>query len=246
MSIIGTLATLVILESIALCIVIILTCQGYKNWFKVALVRIRGKKYIFKLNRDNVMTIEGADEVEGCYKTPNGVYELEPDDALIFNGCAGGIWYAPYNRAVSARVLPLLRDLKKAGIENYTQLMYYYSTPIEKIRAESGDSAAQIAEIIQSYDGKILQDLEIVRISDLKNFLESRSPAAENGIIERYINIERRKLGNPLKNGNMVMMLIMAALLGLAFGFILAGGTGGGGIEVPAGVTAASGLTQIR
>ncbi len=42
-------------------------------------------------------------------------------------------------------------------------------------------------------------------------------------------------------------MLIMAALLGLAFGYIMAGG---GGVETPAGIAAASnaasGLTQLQ
>lgn len=241
-----TIAYMLIIESCLLGFIGFLTFFGYPSWLKIALMRIRGKLYVVKLTRDNALVFEGAREVEGVYQTANGIYELEPEDSFSFNGSTGALWYAPYNRAVYARVMPLLRDLKKFGIDHYGQLMYFYNTPLEKIKEENGEAAAGIAEVIKGYDGKILQDLEIVRISDLKNFLESRSPAAENGVIERYVNIERRKLGNPLKNGNVILMLVMAALLGLAFGYIMAGS---GGVEAPAGIAAASNaassLTQI-
>lgn len=242
----NTIAYMLIIESCLLGFLLFLTFFGYPSWLKIALMRIRGKLYVVKLTRDNALVFEGAREVEGVYQTSNGVYELEPEDSFSFNGSTGALWYAPYNRAVYARVMPLLRDLKKFGIDHYGQLMYFYNTPIENIKEANGEAAAETAAIIQGYDGKILQDLEIVRISDLKNFLESRSPAAENGVIERYVNIERRKLGNPLKNGNVILMLVMAALLGLAFGYIMAGS---GGVEAPAGIAAASNaassLTQI-
>ena len=246
MTTVNTIAYMLIIESCILGFLLFLTFFGYPSWMKIAFARIRGKQYVVKITRDNALVFEGAREIEGIYQTPNGVYELEPEDSFSFNGSTGALWYAPYNRAVYARVMPLLRDLKKFGIDHYGQLNYYYNTPIEKIKEDNGEPAAEIAAVIQGYDGKILQDLEIVRISDLKNFLESRSPAAENGVIERYVNIERRKLGNPLKNGNVILMIVMAALLGLAFGYIMAGS---GGVEVPAGIAAASNaassLTQI-
>nr|CAH2570344.1 unnamed protein product [uncultured archaeal virus] len=242
----NTIAYMLILESCLLGFLLFLTFFGYPGWLRIALARVKGKQYVVKLTRDNALVFEGAQEIEGIYQTANGVYELEPEDSFSFNGSTGALWYAPYNRAVYSRVMPLLRDLKKFGIDNYGQLMYFFNTPIAQIKETNGDAAATIAETIQGYDGKILQDLEIVRISDLKNFLESRSPAAENGVIERYVNIERRKLGNPLKNGNVILMLVMAALLGLAFGYIMAGS---GGVEAPAGIAAASNaassLTQI-
>lgn len=245
MSTANTIAYMLIIESCLLGFLGFLTFFGYPSWLKIALMRIKGKQYVVKLTRDNALVFEGAREIEGIYQTKNGVYELEPEDSFSFNGSTGALWYAPYNRAVYARVMPLLRDLKKFGIDHYGQLMYFYNTSIEKIKEENGEAAAETAAVIQGYEGKILQDLEIVRISDLKNFLESRSPAAENGVIERYVNIERRKLGNPLKNGNVLLMLVMAALLGLAFGYIMASGGG----EAPAGIAAASNaagaLTQI-
>lgn len=216
--------------------------MGYPGWVKIALVRIKGKQYILKVTRDNVLTIQGAKEEEGIYKTTNGAYELEPEDSFTFNGSTGALWYAPYNQAVNARVMPLLKDLKKFGISHYGQLVYFYNTPIDKIREELGEAEAEKAQIIQAYDGKILQDLEVVRVPDLKNFLESRSPAAENGIIERYVNIERRKLGNPLKNSNVILFIIMAGLLGLCVGFIMAGHTGGS--TALNGLTAASSNLQ--
>ncbi|WP_288959398.1 hypothetical protein [uncultured Aminobacterium sp.] len=232
-------------ETLIIGILLMLTCAGYPSWIKVAISRIKGKKYVITLTKDNALKIKGAEEVEGIYKTKHGVYELEPEDAFQFNGTRAALWYSPYNRAVEARVMPLLRDLKRFGIDNAAQLKYYSETPIEKIKEELGEQAAEIGTTLQNYPGKILQDLEIVRIPDLKNYLESRSPAAENGIIERYVGIERRKLGNPLKSGNMVIMLLMAALLGLAFGYILGSGTSDS-TTLSALSTASGSLQQIQ
>lgn len=241
----SSIAFLLIFESCILGFLGFLTFFGYPAWPKIALSRIKGKQYVVKLTRDNALVFEGAKEVEGVYKTANGIYELEPEDSFSFNGSKGALWYAPYNRAVHARVMPLLRDLKKFGIDHYGQLMYFYNTPLEQIKADSGDIAADQALVIKGYEGRILQDLEVVRIPDLKNFLESRSPSAENGVIERYVNIERRKLGNPLKNSNVIFMLVMAALLGLAFGYIMAG-SGGESTAVQGMSNAAGSLSQIR
>lgn len=229
-------------ETLIIGLLMMLTCAGYPGWLKVAIAHVKGKKYVITLTKDNALKIKGAEEVEGVYKTKNGVYELEPEDAFQFNGARAALWYSPYNRAVQARIMPLLRDLKKFGIDNAAQLKYYSETPIETIRKELGDQAAEIGLTIQSYSGKLLQDVEVIRISDLKNYLESRSPAAENGIIERYVGIERRKLGNPLKSGNMVIMLLMAALLGLAFGYIL--GQGAGDSTTLSALSTASGSLQ--
>ncbi|MDP4225232.1 MAG: hypothetical protein Q8910_02485 [Bacteroidota bacterium] len=242
----NAIAFLLIFESCILGFLGFLTFFGYPAWMKIALSKIKGKQYVVKLTRDNVLIFEGAKEVEGVYKTPNGIYELEPEDSFSFNGSTGALWYAPYNRAVLPRVMPLLKDLKKFGIDHYGQLMYYWNTPIEKIKADLGEAAAEQALVIKGYEGRILQDLEVVRIPDLKNFLESRSPSAENGVIERYVNIERRKLGNPLKNSNVILMLVMAALLGLAFGYIMAGGSGGESTAVQSVSNAAGSLSQIR
>lgn len=243
----AAIASLLILESCILGFLGFLTFFGYPSWIKIAFARVKGKQYVVKLTRDNALVFEGAKEVEGVYKTANGVYELEPEDSFSFNGSTGALWYAPYNRAVHVRIMPLLRDLKMFGIDHYGQLMYYWNTPLEQIKTELGEAAAEQASVIKGYEGRILQDLEVVRIPDLKNFLESRSPSAENGVIERYVNIERRKLGNPLKNSNVILMLVMAALLGLAFGYIMAGG---GGAETPQAVqsvsNAAGSLSQIR
>lgn len=132
------------------------------------------------------------------------------------------------------------------GIETYSELVYYTETPLETIAAETGEKAADFAAWLRNQDGRILQDLEVVRIRDLKNFLESRSPAIENGIIERDVDIIRRKMNNPLTNTNFIMFMVMASLLGLCFGYILAGG---GGPETPAALqtaaSATSHMTQI-
>lgn len=242
----NTIAYMLIIESCILGFLGFLTFFGYPSWMKIALARVKGKQYVVKLTRDNALVFEEAKEIEGVYRTLNGVYELEPEDSFSFNGSTGALWYAPYNRAVHARVMPLLRDLKKFGIDHYGQLMYFYNTPLETIKADMGETAAEQASVIKGYEGRILQDLEVVRITDLKNFLESRSPAAENGVIERYVNIERRKLGNPLKNSNVILMLIMAALLGLAFGYIMAGGSGGESTAVQSMSNAAGSLSQVR
>lgn len=142
--------------------------------------------------------------------------------------------------------MPLLRKIREMGIETYSELKYYTETPLETIAAEAGEKAAEFAAWLRDQDGRILQDLEVIRIRDLKNFLESRSPAVENGIIERDVDIIRRKMNNPLSNTNFVMFIVMAALLGLCFGYILAGG---GGPETPASVKiasdAANHMTQI-
>lgn len=232
-------------ETLIIGILLMLTCAGYPGWIKVAISRIKGKKYVITLTKDNALKIKGAEEVEGVYKTKNGIYELEPEDAFQFNGTRAALWYSPYNRAVEARIMPLLRDLKRFGIDTAAQLKYYSETPIETIKKDLGEQAAEIGLTIQSYSGKLLQEVEVIRISDLKNYLESRSPAAENGIIERYVNIERRKLGNPLKSGNMIIMLLMAALLGLAFGYIIGSGTGDS-TTLSALSTASGSLQQIQ
>lgn len=240
---VAILSSLLLLESALLGTFFMFTFMGYPRWFKIALTRIKGNQYVIKLTRDNALVIEGAKEEEGTYRTKTGVYELEPEDSFSFNGSTAGLWYAPYNRAVLARIMPLLHDLKKFGIDNYGQLNYFYNTSLEEIKEKNGEAAAEAAQVIQGYDGKILQDLEIIRISDLKNFLESRSPAAENGVIERFISIERRKLGNPLKNGNVVLFIVMAGLLGLCAGYIMAGG--GQPAAVHTMSNAAGTLTQI-
>lgn len=245
MSLISTLSYLCIGESLLIGFLLFLSMFGFPGWIKIAISRIRGKQYIVKLTRDNALTFEGAKEEEGAYKTNSGVYELEPEDTFTFNGSSGALFYAPYNRSLNPKIMPLIRDLKKAEITTYSQLMYYYHTPIEHLREQGGEAAAAIGITIQSYEGRILQELEVIKISDLKNYLESRSPAAENGIIERYIAIERRKLGNPLKNSNMILLLIMAGLLGLAFGYLM----GGSGDTTAAGTAlqgAAGGLTQLN
>ena len=237
-----TLATWVLCESLILGGVLILTCAGYPGWIKIAISKIKGRRYVITLTKDNALKIRGAEEVEGVYKTQNGVYELEPEDAFQFNGTRAALWYSPYNRAVEAQIMPLLRDLKRFGIDTAAQLKYYSETPIEQITQDFGEQAAEIGTTIQNYPGKILQEIEVIRISDLKNYLESRSPAAENGIIERYVGIERRKLQNPLKSGNMIMMVIMAALLGLAFGYII--GSGAGDSTTISTISTASGSLQ--
>lgn len=239
------LSFLILIESLLLGALFLFTFMGFPSWLKIALARIRGKQYVLKITRDNALSIEGAREVEGVYKTEHGAYELEPEDSFTFNGSSGALWFAPYNQAILPRVMPLLRDLKRFGISHYGQLIYFYNTPIEKIRDELGEAEAEKAAVIQSYEGKILQDLEVIRVTDLKNFLEARSPAAENGIIERYVNIERRKLGNPLKNSNVILFIIMAGLLGLCLGYIMAGHTGGGSTALNGLSAASTGLQQV-
>lgn len=242
---IETLEKWVIIETIIIAAFFFLTTAGYPGWVKVALYRIQGKNYILLLTKDNTLKIKGATEEEGVYKTKSGIYELEPEDAFTFNGRRSAIWYAPYNRSVSPKVMPLLRNLKDFGVDNIAQLKYYTETQTETIKEKLGEEAAQMAETLQSYPGKILQLTEVIRITDLKNFLESRSPAAENGIIERYVGIERRKMGNPLKSSNMIIMLIMAALLGLAMGYIM--GQGAAGSSTLGALSTASGsLTQLQ
>lgn len=240
-----TLSLLVLLESVLLALGFVLTAVGFPGWIKIAIARVKGKQYVVKLTKDNALVFEGAKETEGIYQTKTGAYELEPEDSFTFNGSSGALWYAPYNRAIHARVMPLLHDLKKFEIDNYGHLMYLYNTPVETIRAESGDKAAEMAATLQGYEGKILQSLEVVRIPDLRNFLESRSPASENGIIERYVAIERRKNGNPLTSSNMILMLIMAGLLGLALGYIMGGSSGGESGAISALSTASNSLTQV-
>jgi hypothetical protein len=218
---------MLIVSSLALGGVLLLSFAGFPGWLKIAMARLGGAQYVIKVTRDNKLTIEGAQEREGIFKTKTGAYELEPEDSFIFNGCSSALWYAPYNQAVLLKIMPLLHDLKIFGIDNYGQLLYFYNTPLETIAQDLGETAALQAKKLQGYEGKILQDLEIVRIPDLKNFLEARSPSAENGIIERYVQIERRKFNNPLKNGNVLLLLVMAALLGLCAGYIIAGNAGG-------------------
>lgn len=113
MSTANTIASMLILESLILGFLGFLTFFGYPSWMKIALARVKGNQYVIKLTRDNALVLEGAKETEGIYQTANGVYELEPEDAFSFNGSTGALWYAPYNRAVHARVMPLLKDLKK-------------------------------------------------------------------------------------------------------------------------------------
>jgi hypothetical protein len=246
MGILETLGFMVLLESAIIGALLFLTYMGYPGWIKIALARVKGKQYVFSVTRDKALTIQGAREEEGIYKTSLGAYELEPEDSFTFNGSTGALWYAPYNTAVLLRVMPLLRDLKEWGLSTYGQLHYYYDTPIEEIQAKLGEEGAEKARILKAYDGKILQDLEVVRITDLKNFLESRSPSAENGIIERYISIERRKLGNPFKNSNVILFIVMAGLLGLCVGYIMAGGHAGDSTALHTVASASSNLQQIK
>lgn len=233
-------------EAVIIAMFLFLTFAGYPTWIKIALMKIQGKKYVIRLSKDNALKIIGAKEEEGIYKTTNGVYELEPEDTFSYNGTRSAFWYSAYNRSIEPKVMPLLRDLKEFGIDNIAQLKYFTETPLEKIKEEMGEHGEKIGVALQGYEGKILQLVEVVRITDLKNFLESRSPAAENGIIERYVGIERRKLGNPLKNGNMIMLLIMAALLGLCIGYMIGQGGAGAGAGTGALSTVSGSLTPIR
>ncbi|MCQ1534840.1 hypothetical protein FTO70_03865 [Methanosarcina sp. KYL-1] len=244
-----TITILCMFESILLGLVLFLTFFGFPGWLRIATAKLQGKRYVLGLSKDAILSFEGANEVEGTYRTDKGTYELEPEDSYSFNGTKGAIWYKPYNQAVSARIMPLLRDIREMGIESYGELMFLYSTPLEQIRDKLGDSVAAIAEKIQAHDGKILQDLEVIRITDLKNYLESRSPAAENAVIEREVDIVRRKMRNPLGNTNVLLFILMAGLLGLAFGYMMAGAGGGGGepSTAVAGMQAAAApLTQLK
>ncbi|WP_292378385.1 hypothetical protein [Methanosarcina sp. UBA289] len=60
-------------ETLIIGILMMLTCAGYPGWIKVAISRIKGKKYVITLTKDNALKIRGAEEVEGVYETKNGI-----------------------------------------------------------------------------------------------------------------------------------------------------------------------------
>ncbi len=63
-------------------------------------------------------------KLEGvAYKTKkNGIFEFEKEDVILFGNKPSIIVYSPYSRAIRPKVIPVLTQLKKLGIDRYDYL----------------------------------------------------------------------------------------------------------------------------
>lgn len=63
-------------------------------------------------------------KLEGvAYKTKkNGIFEFEKEDVFLFGNKPSIIVYSPYSRAIRPKVIPVLMQLKKLGIDRYDYL----------------------------------------------------------------------------------------------------------------------------
>lgn len=187
----------------------------YPGWIRIAVAKMQNKKLIFVRTKDNVLTIRTGKRFEGAYRTKTGVYELEPGEEFTFNGTKSGEWYEAYNRAVNPAILPFVKKLRAHGIRTYSQLENLMK--IDITREDIPESVKEIVEIAR--DPVILGDLEVIRPADLKDYLESRSPAVENSIIEREVQKERARMQRTMIDIMPWVIGFVVLLVGAAFAF---------------------------
>jgi len=189
----------------------------YPGALKLALARLMGKKLVITLGKDRVLRFKAASKVGEFFKTKDSIYEMEPEDALSYNGCAGGLWYESYNRAANPDVLPYITHLKKAGFDTVNDVNLLLSSNEEDLlKEEGGEELVKLKKKLE--DGYILKVAEVIRLRDLYGYLKARNPMAIQGYTEREVAKERYKHNNPLQQYFPYAVMAAIIIFALAIG----------------------------
>jgi len=78
------------------------------------------RRLVWICHPDGTLEPVGA-KLEGvAYRTKkNGVFEFEKEDVFLFGNKPSIIVYSPYSKAIRPKILPVLQQLKKLGIDRY-------------------------------------------------------------------------------------------------------------------------------
>lgn len=198
----------------------------FPNWLKIAF----SKSLLIVVRNDRVVDITNAKYDGGLLINKKyGVFVPEQDDVLIFNKKPCVIVSNQYTKPVRVKVMPILRKLKNLGIETYDdfkQVLYLAKHHVNG--GELNPNIAKAVEFIRELENNnALHDSEnAVRVSDLVNYLEEQNPAILEGIIERRVKQETRKLKSPLMNFMPYVIMFLMILIGgaIAWKIVSSGG----------------------
>ena len=209
----------------------------YPGWIRVAL----SKSLLIVVRNDRVIDITNAKYDGGLFMSKKyGVFIPEQDDVLILNNKPCVIVSNQYAKPVRVKIMPLLKKLKQMGIKTYHDFMNcLFITKNKHILCADGgeltpeqiDTKERIETLINRRPEYLqavnfIEELEkndalhesdaVVRVSDLVDYLEEQNPAILEGIIERRISQERRKLKSPLVNFMPYVIMFLMLILGVA------------------------------
>lgn len=219
----------------------------YPGWLKVAL----SKSLLIVVRNDRVVDITNAKYEGGLIISKKyGIFIPEQDDVLIFNKKPCAIVSDQYAKPVRIKIMPLLRKLKKMGIKTYHDFAncLYIARNRHLLSADGGALAPQELKIKQHIESLInkrpellkaadfIDELEknnalhesdaFVNVSDLVDYLEEQNPVVVEGIIERRISQERRKLRSPITNFMPYVIMFLMLLFGVAIVWKMLGSGG--------------------
>ena len=204
-----------------------------------------GKGYAIVFDKSREFKIIPAKfRAEGAVETKDYgiVRDFDPEDVGVHNGKPAILFYSPYSKAVRIKLMPLLRRLRKLGIETFAQLgdkiipvtivengekktihaslldLVYGKLNIAENPGIDEEVATLVSELRKLDFGILLKELEPIRVSDLVNWVHEVNPVTEKALIEREVQKERRKHKWSLGN----IMIWVIAIIVIVMGFALA------------------------
>jgi len=224
----------ILVISIILNLFFILATLRFPQWLRIAF----SKALMIVVRNDRVVDVVPAKYDAGTFRNKNyGRIKPEPDDVVIFNRKPCVIAYSAYSKPVRAKIMPLLRKLKELGLETYADLQRVLWVARNKhlLSTDGGNLTEeqlkvkeqleklppvyyQLAEYIDNLErgGYLPSDIEVIRPSDLINYVEEENPLVLEGIVEREIEKVRRKYRNPVTNLMPYVIMFIMLILGVA------------------------------
>lgn len=164
--------------------------------FTLAMARLWERGLILEVGRDRKIRIKAGRKDINSFRTKEGIYEYDPQDIYLLNGCPAGIWFEGYAKAVRPEVISVISKLKKYGIKTRNQL-YALLSMDEKQLAEYaksiGDNPTLINLVNDIKSGFLLDQLEYIKPDDVIDYLSAENPITLKAIVEREVEKERRK-----------------------------------------------------
>ena len=216
----------------------------FPQWLRIAF----SKSLMIVIRNDRVVDIVKAKFDAGAFRNKSyGLFKPEPEDIVIFNKKPCIIAYSPYSKPVRAKIMPLLRKLKELGLETYDDLRMALWVARNKhfLKANGGGLSEEqlklkeqlenipkkyheAANLLEQFDGGgyILNTIEVVRLSDLVNYIDEEKPLILEGMVEREVTKERRKMRSPISSlmPYVIMFLIIIIGAAIAWKIVASGG----------------------
>jgi hypothetical protein len=190
----------------------------HPGFLKHVMAKLRGKDFVFVMRSDRKMGFLPAEYREGDLHTAMGSFSAEPDDMGVYEGIPTAIAYAPYARSLNPKALVALRKIRRLGIDNYHDLIRILYIDLEKLKEKGEIKEEEAQEILKlrkelgELDGKILNDLEVIRVAK----------------IEREVTDELRKIRNPITRLMPYVFMFMMVMMAAAIAFAIIQTVGGG------------------